>query len=334
MIDRGAARQALLLAAGWGDAVTTFLAGDASDRRYERLKRGAETAVLMDAPPGKGDDPAMFVAVAAHLLGIGLSAPRLLAEDTENGFLLLEDFGDAVFARIVANDAQLEPTLYDSAIDALVQLQTAAPMSGIPALSCADWAQAAALVLSEYRFGVSGEPCDPLRFLNCLSALIDQQSSQPTVMILRDFHAENLIWLPDRIGAARAGLLDFQLAQMGHPAYDVVSLLQDARRDVSQQTALRASRSFCDLTGMSWQSFDSAAAVWGTQRALRILGVFARLARQSGKTSYIRLIPRVWGHLQTNLAHATLAEFKRICDVLLPLPNAAVLAKLSSKDGR
>jgi aminoglycoside/choline kinase family phosphotransferase len=149
-------------------------------------------------------------------------------------------------------------------------------------------------------------------------------------MILRDFHAENLIWLPDRHGAARAGLLDFQLAQMGHPVYDLVSLVQDARRDVAPATRQALIRQFCDGAGLTQADCDRALAIWGAQRALRILGVFARLAGVQGKTGYLSLLPRVWGHLQHNLLHPDLAALRRLVDAHLPAPDAGLQARLAA----
>lgn len=329
MTDRESARQALLQRAGWGGASAAFLAGDASDRTYDRLTRGAQTAVLMDAPPGKGDDPAAFLAVAAHLSALGLSAPQPIAQDMAQGFLLLEDFGSAVYARLLDTEPDREAALYAVAIDALVCLQSASPMPGLPALSPLEWAGAAALILRHYAAVKTDRPPDDQTFVDCLSALIAQVDHGNPVMILRDFHAENLIWLSDRRGVAKAGLLDFQLAQMGHPVYDVISLLQDARRDVGAQTVLMMQRRFCGAMGMTTADFSMAAAVWGAQRALRIMGVFARLAQNAGKTAYLRLMPRVWGHLQASLAHPVLADLQQICAPLLPPPTPGFLQKVA-----
>jgi N-acetylmuramate 1-kinase len=333
-LDRTAAKQAFLQSVGWGKAQRSFLAGDASARRYDRLVQGAQTAVLMDAPPGQGDDPADFLAVADHLLGIGLSAPRLIAKDLTQGFLLLEDFGDAVFARVLEDDPSQEPMLYAAACEALVVLQTRPPLAGIPDLGAQDWAEAATFVLDWYRFAATGERVDTQAFVRCLSALICQYGDGPRVMILRDFHAENLIWLPQRDGPARAGLLDFQLAQSGQAVYDLVSLLQDARRDVSPVTCQQIKRQFRDAVGMSQHVFDPSYAVWGAQRALRILGIFARLSVVADKPAYIRLIPRVWAQLQDNLGHPALRPLAQICDGLLPPPAPRLLSKLIAQAGR
>jgi N-acetylmuramate 1-kinase len=331
MPDRAIARRALLQRAGWSQAKVEFLAGDASDRRYERLTKGAETAVLMDAPSGKGDDPAVFLAVAEHLLELGLSAPKLMASDLTEGFLLLEDFGDALYARILTENPRLEGPLYACATSALVQLQAAPAMRDIPDLSAREWAQAAALSLTAYRAAAIGQEAETGDFVTCLGALIEAQEKQHKVMVLRDFHAENLIWLPHRTGAAQVGLLDFQLAQMGHPVYDLVSLVQDARRDVRPETANALGQQFCSATGLAFADYDSAVAVWGAQRALRIIGVFARLAVQHGKTGYLTLLPRVWGHLQENLRHPQLTGLKKLCDQILPVPDLAICERIRQK---
>ncbi len=150
-------------------------------------------------------------------------------------------------------------------------------------------------------------------------------------LILRDYHAENLIWLPDRTGVARVGLLDFQLAQMGQPGYDLVSLCQDARRDVRPDREAALVRRFVEETGANAAAFGPAYAVLGAQRALRILGVFARLARVSEKPGYLRLLPRVWGQLQHNLGHPALGAVARICETILPPPDAATIRRIEGQ---
>lgn len=330
MSDRAALSNRFLHLAGWGDAARRFLAGDASDRSYDRLTRGQKTAVLMDAPPGKGDDPAVFLRVADHLLGLGLSAPHSLAQDLTNGFLLLEDLGDGVFARLAAADPAMEHPLYAAATDVLLKLQAHPPLKGLPDLTAQDWAEAACFALDWYRRAVIGDAGDRDGFRDTLQALIETHADGPRVMILRDYHAENLLWLPDRQGIARVGLLDFQLAQMGQPGYDLVSLLQDARRDVSRETISAMIRRFQESTGTG-AGFEASYAVLGAQRALRILGIFVRLAKVSGKPGYLRLIQRVWDQLQENLAHPVNAPLKRICDRLLPRPTPETLAVIGSR---
>jgi N-acetylmuramate 1-kinase len=328
---RPAALADFLDRAGWGAAERAFLAGDASDRRYERLTLGTSTTVLMDAPPGKGDDPADFLAIAVHLRKLGLSAPEMLAADLDQGFLLLEDLGDDLFARKIGADPALEAPLSMAATEVLVHLQGAPAPPGLPDLSAADWAEAAAFALDWYRYAATGARIDTGPFRAILTDALLAHANGPRVLILRDFHAENLLWLPERQGLARVGLLDFQLAQMGQPGYDLVSLLQDARRDVAPATARAATLRFADATGQDEGTLAAALAVLGAQRALRILGVFARLCLVSGKPGYLPMIPRVWAHLQTNLAHPALAALSLLCQTQLPEPTTALLQRIKDQ---
>ena len=334
MTDRQTLSQSFLRSAGWGQATRTHLAGDASDRSYERLTLGKRSAVLMDAPPGKGDDPAVFVSIAAHLTAINLSSPKILTQDLTHGFLLLENLGDALFARAVVRDPALESLLYAAATDVLIHLQQAKPAPNIPDLTAKDWANAATFALDWYRFAVTGNYADPTDFAAILTHLITTHANGPRVMILRDYHAENLLWLPNRSGIARVGLLDFQTAQLGQPGYDLVSLLQDARRDVSPQTETAMIARMITATGCNAENFQTAYAVLGAQRALRILGIFARLCLHSGKPHYLALIPRVWGQLQRNLAHPALAPLAAICANLLPDPTPDNLHKIGLQCGK
>jgi len=327
MTDRAARRRGFLDGAGWAGADCRCLAGDASDRRYDRVTLGGRSAVLMDAPPGKGDDPADFLSIAGHLRRIGLSAPECYAMDLQQGFLLLEDLGDGLFARLAAADPAREAPLYAAATDVLRHLQAHPAPPGLPDLSAADWAQAAAFAFDWYRFAVTGDKMDTRPFCATLQDLVSRHADGPRVMILRDFHAENLLWLPGRQGMARVGLLDFQLAQMGQPVYDLVSLLQDARRDVLPATEAQMVAQVDPSA-----AFARSYAVWGLQRALRIIGVFARLCLVAGKPGYLLMIPRVWGQMHRNLAHPALADLRPFC-ALLPVPDPATLAKIGGQCG-
>lgn len=333
MTDRAALSQAFVTRAGWGAAQRRFLAGDASDRSYDRLTMGAKTAVLMDAPPGKGDDPATFLAIADHLTGLGLSAPRLLAKDLAHGFLLLEDLGDDTYARLTGTTPALEMRLYNAATDVLLHLHQRPAPAGLPDLTASDWATAACFALDWYRFAITGNHVDPAAFQQTLTQTLRAHADGPRVMILRDYHAENLLWLPDRQGIARVGLLDFQLAQMGQPGYDLVSLCQDARRDVAPETEAALVARFAS-TQASPDTFPAAYAALGAQRALRILGIFARLCMVAGKPGYVALIPRVWGQLQRNLAHPALAPLADICAQLLPEPHPEALTRITDQCGQ
>jgi aminoglycoside/choline kinase family phosphotransferase len=331
MSDREDALTGFLANAGWGRAERRHLAGDASDRRYERLRLGAVTAVLMDSPPGGVDDPAAFVAMAGHLRRLGLSAPDILAADLRQGFLVLEDLGDDLFARLLLAEPGREPALYLAATDCLLHLQASPALAGLPNLSAADWAAAAGFALDWYALAASGTRPDPTEFLDRLTQAMIAWADGPRVLILRDFHAENLLWLPARAGLAQVGLLDFQLGQLGQPGYDLVSLLQDARRDVSPDTEATMTARFAAATGVDPEAFAAQYATLGAQRALRIIGVFTRLCLKGGKPGYLRLLPRVWGHLQRNLKHAALADLRPVCDALLPPPSPDILQRIESQ---
>ena len=331
--DRSGAISGFLVGIGWGDAVRIPLAGDASTRRYERLARVGKTAILMDAPPGQADDVADFVKVDRHLRGIGLNAPEVLAEDQAQGLLLLEDFGDCVFARLIAADPAREMPLYQAATDVLLHLQSQPPAPDLPNLTAQDWAEAAGMAPDWYRFAIAGERADKADFTAVVRDSLAQWADGRRVMMLRDYHAENLMFLPDRQGLAQVGLLDFQLAQMGQPGYDLVSLLQDARRDVPSQVEAAMIHWFLDGMGAVEAAFLPAYAALGAQRALRIIGIFARLCLHGGKPHYVSLIPRVWAQLQRNLARPELADLARSCDALIPEPNAASLRRIEVQCG-
>ncbi|MDR0809776.1 MAG: phosphotransferase [Gemmobacter sp.] len=323
--------EALLSRAGWTGATRRFLAGDASDRSYLRLLRPGGSAVLMDAPPGKGDDPRDFLRIARHLRSLGLSAPEILAEDAGHGFLLLEDLGDDVYARLLRDQPELELPLYEAAADVLLHLQSRPAPADLPDPRAGDWAEAAGFALDWYRRAVKGDTGDRVRFVALLTDALHRHADGPRVLILRDFHAENLLWLPERAGLARVGLLDFQLAQMGQPGYDLVSLLQDARRDVAPQTEATVRRRFQQALGVTQECFDTAYATFGAQRALRILGIFARLCLTAGKPGYLRLIPRVWDQLWRNLTHPELRDLAELCRDLLPEPHPETLRIIESQ---
>ena len=330
MPDRAALKEAFLRHCGWEAAHIAPLAGDASDRSYDRLALGEGTAVLMNAPPGKGDDPGDFLRIARHLRRIGLSAPEILAQDLAAGFLLLEDLGDGLLGRCIAADPALEPLLYTTATDVLLHLQAQPAPPGLPDLTAADWAEAAMPALEWYRFAATGERPDPAPLRKALTDLLLTLADAPRVLILRDYHAENLLFLPHRSGLAQIGLLDFQLAQMGQPGYDLVSLLQDARREVPEAVAAAMIARFARATPDD-AAFRRSCAVLGVQRALRILGVFARLCLVGGKPGYLALMPRVWQHLQRNLATPGLHQIATLCDALLPEPTPATLVRIGSQ---
>ncbi len=332
MAERAARALAFLSRAGWAAAHRKALAGDASNRRYERLTHpeSGRTAILMDAPSDRGEDVRPFVRIARFLRGAGLSAPEIIATDAENGFLLLEDLGDDLFARVIPRRPRLEPLLYETATDVLIALHRVTP----PDLDTYDpplMAELAALAFDRYRTGITGQP-DPTprrAFVAAFGPLLEAATKGVTpVLIQRDYHAENLLWLPRRSGIARVGLLDFQDAMLGHPAYDLVSLLQDARRDVPGTIEKHMIARYAERTGRDRDEMETACAVLGAQRNLRILGVFARLSLDNGKPHYVDLIPRVWGLLQRDLDHPALAPVAGLVRRELPAPTPANLQRL------
>ncbi|WP_372836515.1 aminoglycoside phosphotransferase family protein [Puniceibacterium confluentis] len=316
---------AFLASVGWADALISPLAGDASARAYSRLQRGGTSAILMQDPTG---DVGRFASLSRHLIDLGLSAPQILAEDFATGLLLIEDLGDGLFARLTAVDPARETPLYLAAADTLLSLHRHAP----PPLDKATpdhLAQMTDLAFDCYLAAAAGAAA-PQDKADCRAAMADALNTyapDTDVMILRDFHAENLLWLPDRVGAARTGLLDFQDALQGHRAYDLASLLTDVRRDVTPATCQAVIRHYVDQSGLPDTPFRAALAVLGAQRNLRILGVFARLAA-NGKPRYLELMPRVWSHLQRDLAHPALGRIAATLHPVMPPPDPEIIARL------
>lgn len=333
MTDRAQALADFIAASGWPDAATRPLAGDASNRRYLRLQRpdGAR-AVLMDAPAARGEDVAAFARIARHLSGLGLSAPRILAEDTANGFLLLEDLGDALFARVLDAAPERETALYQAASDVLVELHGHTAPSALATYSPRVMADMAALAFDWYLLGgAGGESPARTAFHADMQSLLENHAAPADVLIQRDYHAENLLWLPDRTGVARVGLLDFQDAMRGHRAYDLVSVLQDARRDVSPAIERAMICRYIAATGVDEDAFTTAYHCLGAQRNLRILGVFARLCLRDGKAHYVDLIPRVWDLLQRDLGHPALSGIAAHVQDSLPAPRPSFLQDLKER---
>lgn len=321
-------------AAGWATACRRPLAGDASARRYERLiAPGGAQAVLMDVPPGSGLAVDAFLAVTGWLRAAGLSAPAVLDAAPEAGLLLLEDLGDDTFARLCARgEGARESGLYAVAIDTLAVIQALPPPAGeagftAPAYDAAVLLREARLVLEWY--APAATPDLAAEFEALVRAAVEPVLAAPAVPVMRDYHAENLLWLSARMGIARVGLLDYQDMLAGHPAYDLVSLLDDARRDVHPEVRAAMTARYLERTGAEAEALGRAAAILSTQRNLKILGIFARLARRDGKPRYLALLPRVWGHLDRTLAHPDLAPLAAFVARHLPPPDAATCARLA-----
>jgi aminoglycoside/choline kinase family phosphotransferase len=321
-----------LTLSGWGQARRSTLAGDASNRRYDRLIHPElGRAVLMDAPPEKGEDIRPFITIATHLRSAGLSAPQVLARDEAHGFLILEDLGDDLFARVLTQDLSHEAQLYDAAIDALIVAQNHAAPKGLAQYGADEMAQTAMLAPDWY-LAQTQPVSDAQRgaFHDMVHGLLDHHLTAPFVLVQRDYHAENLLWLPERDGVARVGLLDFQDAMRGPAAYDVASLLKDARRDVSPAIQEAALTRYITRSGVAEDAFRASYALCSAQRNLRIIGVFARLCIRDSKPQYPDLMPRVWANLQSDLAHPALADLKAWVDAHMPPPTPAIIAQIKA----
>jgi len=319
------ALETFLANAGWQDAARAQLAGDASARQYFRLTRGAESVVLMDAPPDQVDRNPAFLKRGAYLRAQGLSVPEIIASDMRYGFILMEDFGDGIFARHMI---ERDPTpLYEAAVNVLLHLARAPvpdDLKPVPAKTLAEMIEPCFSWYAD-RLG-SRVPHEVAKTLTaCLETTLHELPLDRPVFCLRDYHAENLIWLPERCGLRRVGLLDFQDAIVTHPAYDLVSLLQDARRTVEPDVGDAMIRRYIQKSGVNKDTFLAAYAALGLQRNLRILGILSRLAIRDPKPEYRNLIPRVWGYVMTNLEHPSLRRLGPDFLSVLPAPNPAVL---------
>ena len=320
-MERQAAIAGFLADAGWGGIAPAPLAADASFRRYFRLVDRQRRAVLMDAPPPH-EDVRPYVAVAGMLRGHGLSAPEIFAEDAELGVLLIEDFGDDTYTRLLARGVD-ETRLYTLAIDTLIALQRAvAEPPALPPYDEEALLREAALLIDWYAPEVLGAPLPPelrdeyLALWRELAPLVD--TGAPT-LVLRDYHVDNLMLIEGRGGVQGCGLLDFQDALCGPAGYDLVSLLKDARRDVP--AALRAAmteRYLAAFPAVERGAFRRAAAILAAQRNAKIIGIFTRLWRRDGKPQYLGHIPRVWRLLEADLQEPALGRLARWLDRHLP----------------
>jgi len=305
------AAAAFLAAHGWPDARIEPVAGDASFRRYFRVIDGTRSAILMDAPPPQ-EDPRPFIEIARWLTGRGFAAPEIHATDLDTGLVLLEDFGDVRMRETVDAAPEREAALYRSAIDTLVRLQQeeAAP---VPRYDLAVLHREANL-LTEWYCPAIGVTPDQAAYDAAWDAVLGATLHGTMVTVLRDYHAENLMLLGD---GDSLGLLDFQDALAGHPAYDLVSLLQDARRDVDPLVEATMLEHYRAATGAG-EDFDVAYHVLGAQRNAKIVGIFTRLWQRDGKPRYAVLCPRVWRYLEHDLAHPALAPVKAWFDATIP----------------
>ena len=327
---RTEALERFLASAGWAEAQHCTLAEDASFRRYERVSKGSERAVLMDAPPDR-EDVRPFLLIARKLQECGYSAPIILAEDVECGFLLLEDLGDETFSRLLDGGTRPEE-LYTLAVDLLIDLHRRPAHDVIPSgllpYDNALFEKEAALLTEWYLPSVLPKSSNENAFAlyrEIWRALLPRARGVPETLVLRDFHVDNLIRVGMRDGIAACGLLDFQDAVKGPVTYDLISLLEDARRDVpdSVTKAIRTRylKAFPDLDETL---FDCSCAILGAQRHCKVLGIFTRLRDRDGKVSYLEHVPRVWRLLERAVMHPALGELKAWLDEYVPTDHRVV----------
>jgi aminoglycoside/choline kinase family phosphotransferase len=301
---------------GWEGAQIEPLAGDASFRRYFRVIDGERTAVLMDAPPPH-EDPRPFIAVAEWLISRGLSAPEILARDLDKGLLLLGDFGKQRLRETLDSDPARERELYELATDLLVELHRHAPMEGLPVHGLQQWLDELRLFIDWYCPTVGAE-VDVAAYETAWREVLGPvaEDGLGPVTVLRDYHAENIMLVDGRTGVAHFGLLDFQDALAGHPAYDLASVLEDARRDVPVQIERAMIDRYLAATHGP-AAFERAYWALAAQRNTRILGVFTRLWKRDNKPHYRRFQPRMWGLLERDLEQPCLEPVRRWFDANL-----------------
>lgn len=321
---RLALRQAFLAGTGWKEAAQVPLRGDASFRRYVRLTQDGKRAMLMDAAPEHGEDVRPFVRVDTHLRELGFSAPDILAADETGGFLLLEDFGDDTFTNLLAAGAT-EGALYELATDTLIALHAIEGVRAAPdwlALYDDDRLLFEASLLTDWfmpAHGIDVTAAARAKLERAWLKLFEHVHAGPRTIVLRDYHVDNLMRLAGRDGVRACGLLDFQDALAGHPAYDLTSLLEDARRDVPQDLQAAMKDRYCDaLNVRDRAAFEAAYAILGAQRHAKIIGIFTRLDRRDGKPVYLKHIGRVWRLLEASVRHPVLAPIEAWLDEHIP----------------
>lgn len=357
MSDRAETMQDFLAKAGWRDASVTPLPGDASTRRYFRVSSGGRKAMLMDQPQNAetpacppdasaeqrralgynavarlaGADCARFVAVSEFLRTQGLSAPEIYAAAPEHGFVLMEDLDGDLYADFIPRNGN-EVELYSSAIEILAKLHSCkAPQILHPEKPLHAYDETALLaeidLLTEWFFpvalGRSASKDEIVEHRALWREALSSVLSDPTVFVHRDYHAQNLIWLPARKGIARVGVIDFQDAVAGSDAYDLISLLEDARRDVSPELRETMTQHYLETMRrldmpINEERLRAAMAVMAAQRNAKIVGIFSRLHKRDGKPRYLDYLPRVWFYLNGDLQHPALARLNAWYDHVIP----------------
>jgi hypothetical protein len=318
----------------WKDAKKRNIASDASKRRYFRLTlKNEDTAIFMDAAPQLGEDVNKFLKSRDYLEKIGLSVPKVYDKDIENGFLILEDFGNNLFSKFLLNSPQYESNFYINAADNLVKLYNSEIRIDIETYDRCAMRNAALLSVDWYlEYGTKAVKSTKLR--DSLNLLMDDAlnkiMNESMVMIHRDFHAENLIWLKGETGLKRVGILDFQDMMLGHPAYDLASLLNDIRRTVKSEVQRECLNYYIDETGLNKDSFFRAFCICSAQRNLRVLGVFTRLSVRDKKKNYLNFLPTIWKNLLRDLEHPALRDLKLFVESSFIAPDQTIIKRIKN----
>jgi aminoglycoside/choline kinase family phosphotransferase len=326
--EREAQIAAFLAAHGWNTAARKRIAGDASFRKYDRLEGERGRCVLMDAPPPQ-EDVRPWITIARHLHELGFSVPAILAEDVTTGLLLIEDLGDDTYTRLLARNAD-ETKLYALAIDTLIALHqkpNAVPPSVIPYGTKRLMEEVNRLHV--WYLPLAGQPALSETAIKEYEAiwqdLLPGAWKTPTSLVLFDYHVDNLLGLFDRPGVKACGLLDFQDAVAGPMTYDLMSLLEDARRDINPTLVADMKRRYgAAFPAITPEDFAVSWAVMAAQRHTRVLGTFARLKVRDNKPHYLQHIPRLWRYMDQCLAHPHLAPLKAWLDKYVPAASRKV----------
>ncbi|MBT8458784.1 MAG: phosphotransferase [Boseongicola sp.] len=319
-------RASFLKNAGWDQAEQSLVTGDLSTRRYTRLSMHGSKAILMECDPETDASLRAFVKMTRWLRDLGLSAPEILSLDASTGHALLEDFGDAKLTTLITNDPSCQKRNYNTILDVLVTIRNA-PAPALKTPDARELAEATKLA-DEWYPGARTSLLDEFRV--GLETVLREILNVPLTVSLRDFHADNIIWLDQRAPIQQPGLLDYQDAIITHPAYDLMSLITDARTDVSVDLRHEMIRAYAARAGGDPEALAQSVAVLGAQRNLRILGIFARAARADAKTHQLAALPRVYGYLMDCCEHSTLAPFSVDLREALPEPTPSLIRELAS----
>ncbi len=307
---------AFLMRAGWHDATISPVAGDASFRRYFRITcKDGRKAILMHAPPPE-EDTKPFLSVTNYLRQNNFRAPEIFAADTVTGLLLLEDFGDVQMREFVDQHPEKQEGIYLQAVDTLVALGDA-PVADVAPYDEGVYLRETGL-LAEWYLPAMAIDLDRDAYDQLWASALAPLFAAPRTTVLRDYHAENIMLLDD----GGQGLIDYQDALIGHPAYDLVSILQDARRDVPRQLETAMLEHYRRLTKPDYD-LDLHYALLGAQRNTKIIGIFTRLWKRDGKARYLDFLPRMWGLLERDLSHPGLGPLKHWFDTHVPTETRA-----------